>query len=516
MKGAVAAGHPETAKVAEQILKQGGNAFDAVIAAQMAAFVAEPVLTSPGGGGFLIAEKNSGKQIVYDFFVHTPREKRPASELDFYPIFADFGEVHQEYHVGPGSVATPGMVKGLFAIHRDLCTLPFNVLAEPAIQLARSGVRMNSFQSGVFDIIKPIYLESPEANKIFGSSSHPGKLVRENELLKLPGMADFLEMLVRDGEHAFYEGDLASEISRICCESGGHLSRQDLQNYQVIKRTPLTFSYRADQISINPPPSSGGILIGFALRLLETIRRRPGAFGSAETLGLLANIQKMTDKARIESLAHADQTETYEGILDDDFLKRFGNEISGRSEANRGTTHISVADSDGNVAGLTSSNGEGSSVMIPGTGVMLNNMLGEEDLNPSGFHSWTPGQRVSSMMAPGILKKRNGEKIVFGSGGSNRIRTAILQLLLNLTDHNMPLREATDAPRIHLEKNILNLEAGFDSDAISKLITDYPDHKIWKKKSLYFGGTHSVCSGPDGYSGAGDSRRGGVSILCNI
>ena len=147
--------------------------------------------------------------------------------------------------------------------------------------------------------------------------------------------------------------------------------------------------------------------------------------------------------------------------------------------------------------------------MIPGTGVMLNNMLGEEDLNPGGFHNWTPNQRVSSMMAPGILKLADGRDVVFGSGGSNRIRTAILQLLINLADYKMTLSEAVNSPRLHFESGQLNAEKGFDIEHFRALRHQYANQKIWKKRALFFGGAHSVSRGPGGFEGAGDVRRGG-------
>jgi gamma-glutamyltranspeptidase/glutathione hydrolase len=512
-KGVIAAGHPETAKAAGQILQDGGNAFDAVVAAQLMAFVAEPVLTSLGGGGFLLAEKASGKQVLYDFFVQSPLQKRNPSQLRFYPITADFGETQQEFHIGQGSIATPGMVKGLFEIHRDLCSLPMKRLAEPAIRLARKGLQINHFQSGIFDIIKPIYLASPDATQIFRGSGSEDELVQEGEHLKQLQLADFMEQLVADGESLFYEGEIADSITRNCRENGGHLTPGDFQNYQVFRRDPLKINYRNHHIAINPPPASGGILIAFALKLMESMDPEPFQFGSESWLDLLVYVQKMTNKARVDSFVDHPSDDPVQKLLDPDYLEIYRQEIRNRAASFRGTTQISIADRDGNMASLTSSNGEGSGVMIPGIGVMLNNMLGEKDLNPGGFHNWRTNERVTSMMAPGIMKMNDNTHIVFGSGGSNRIRTAILQVLLNLADFGMPLKKAVDSPRIHCEVDQLNVENGFSSDQLVNLAKDYPNHKIWKEKSLFFGGAHSVSYGPDGFSGAGDSRRGGVSVI---
>ena len=511
--GAVAAGHPETAKAAELILLDGGNAYDAVVAAQLAALVAEPVLTSLGGGGFMLAETAAGNQTLYDFFVQTPIRKRDPSQLSFYPITADFGEADQEFHIGPGSIAVPGMVKGLFEIHRDLCTFPMKRLAEPAIELARNGLRMNSFQSGIFDIVTPIFKNSPEAFQIYRSLEDDSQLIREAEILKQPDLAELLEQLMLDGENLFYDGEIADSISQICREKGGYLTRKDFENYRVIKRDPFKISYRGHDIAINPPPSSGGILVAFALKLMEFTDNRKLKSKDSAWLNTFLQIQEMTNRARIDAFVENPSDDPALKLLDPDYIEIFKKEIRKRAASFRGTTQISVADKDGNMASMTTSNGEGSGVMIPGTGFMFNNMLGEEDLNPGGFHAWKPNERMTSMMAPGIMKMKSGERVVFGSGGSNRIRTAILQVLLNLTDFKMTLKESVEAPRIHVEEEQLYMEKGFGSDQLKRLKKLYPNYKIWGEKNLFFGGAHSVSYGPKGYSGAGDERRGGVALL---
>ena len=514
-KGAIAAGHPETAKTAELILRDGGNAFDAVVAAQLTACVAEPVLTSLGGGGFLLAKSGKDFPLLYDFFVQTPRQKKAESEIHFHPITADFGPVQQEFHIGAGSIATPGTVKGLYQIHKDLCTIPFSRLVEPAIELARKGLIMNSFQSHVLDVVKPIYLFSEDAREIFSSRGHDGRLTRDGDLLKQPLLADCLDQLARHGESVFYSGGVAESIIRLSDEKGGHLTIQDLNHYRVYKRKPLRVGYRNNSVTLNPPPSSGGILIAFALKLMETIDNQKLNFGASSSMDLIALIQKLTEKARIDNLLHENDELSEIKLLDSKYLQMYAKEIKKRSLSSRGTTQISIVDNNGNMASLTSSNGEGSGCMIPGTGIMLNNMLGEEDLSPHGFHTWIPDQRMTSMMTPGLLEMENATQFIFGSGGSNRIRTALFQLVVNLVDFNMTLAEAVSAPRIHFDSGFLNIESGFDKMELPPLLKQYPDHKLWNKKSLFFGGAHAVQSGPEGFAGFGDPRRGGVSILIN-
>jgi gamma-glutamyltranspeptidase/glutathione hydrolase len=185
--------------------------------------------------------------------------------------------------------------------------------------------------------------------------------------------------------------------------------------------------------------------------------------------------------------------------------------IAGHPVNNRGTTHISTIDSLGNSASLTLSNGEGSGQLLPGTGVMLNNMLGEEDLNPAGFNRWPCDVRVSSMMAPTLAEDEH-QLIAIGSGGSNRLRTAILQTLSNLIDFGMSPEQAVNAPRMHFERGQLDIEPGFEQASIQDLLADFPDHRIWSSHNLFFGGTHTVCWDGRHFTGAGDPRRGGVFL----
>lgn len=506
-KGVVAAGHGLTAQAAEGVLREGGNAFDAVVAAHYAACVAEPVLASLGGGGFLLAAPQGEAPRVYDFFTHTPRRPRPPGELDFHPILADFGTARQEFHIGLGAIATPGAVKGVFAVHRDLCTMPMRELAAPAARLAREGVRLDALQAYIFSVVAPIYTATPAAAALFARPD--GGTLGEGERYVNPALADLLEVLAIEGEDLFYRGEVAAAIVEQCASGGGQLGREDLARYEVIRRRPLERRYHGARLQLNPPPSSGGILIAFALALLES---DGSARGPAEALLRLARIMALTQRARLEAQAAGVEAEL-ERLLDPALLARYRAQVAGQAPANRGTTHISVMDGRGNVASLTVSNGEGCGHVVPGTGLMLNNMLGEADLNPGGFHRWPADRRMSSMMAPALVEWPDGRRVALGSGGSNRIRTAILQVLVNLVDRGMDLEAAVRTPRIHLEGERLSVEGGHPPQAVEALRAAYPQLELWEGLNLFFGGVHAVEQGPRGSVGAGDPRRGGVSIV---
>ncbi len=512
----MAAGHAQTANAARIMLDEGGNAFDAVLAAFCTACVAEPVLTSLGGGGFLLSRTAKGGCALYDFFVQTPHARVAPGQIDFYPMEADFGTTRQEFHIGMGAIATPGVVKGLFRVHRELCTMPMARIVEPAVRLARRGLQVNALQAYIFRVIEPIIRASPEAWRTFESTSRPGELVGAGERLRRPRLADTLEALAREGEGLFYRGEIARRIVRDVQERGGHLTEKDLRDYRVIKRNPLEFRYRGARVFMNPPPSTGGALINFAMKLLESVDFHSLGFGSFEYLNLLAEVMAQTNIARRTAGSEAlPDRRAARRLLGPGNVQRHIAALQGHLQCARGTTHVSVIDGGGNMAAMSVSNGEGCGYVIPETGIMLNNMLGEEDLVPCGFNRWPENRRIASMMSPTFVFQKDGTAVAAGSGGSNRIRTAVLQVLVNLLDFRMPLRRAVLAPRIHYENGLLNVERGFRKRDTQGLLEAYPLHKLWGERNLFFGGVHAaaVCRKGAHYEGAGDPRRGGRAIV---
>ena len=517
-KGAIACGHPATAAAAREILDDGGNAFDAALAGLCAATVAEPVFCSLAGGGYLLAHRFEGESRVYDFFVETPRRRRPPAEIDFTPVLADFGTATQEFHIGLGAIATPGVVAGLFAAHADLGSLPMTRLVEPAVRIARDGVPLRPIDDYIFRVVGRILTARPEGRRLF--TRDDGNLLADGDKLRQPELAATLEALARDGPALFYDGELGRRLVADCRAMGGQITAADLAGYGVVRRAPLERRYRDARIQTNPPPSSGGILIAFALALLEQADLARSGYGSAGHLGALARVMDLTNKARVESRLHDAVAETEEEeaaarLFDPALLDRYVREVRAHPCNPRGTTHIGVVDGAGNIAALSTSNGEGCGYILPGTGIMLNNMLGEEDLSPHGFHAWPEGCRMSSMMAPTLAFRGDGRMAALGSGGSNRIRTAILQVLLNLIDFDMTAEDAVSAPRLHLENGVANLEDGLVAAGAQAASAAAEQTVRWPRHNLFFGGVHTVTRGSEGRcQGAGDPRRGGaVSIL---
>ena len=510
--GVAASGSAHTTGAAVEILKAGGNAFDAALGALCAACVAEPLLASLGGGGFLVALPGSGKPRVFDFFCQTPATKRATDQLDFYPIVADFGTAEQEFHIGLGSMAVPGVVAGLFDAHEHLGRIPMREVITPAMEMAQSGVQLDDFHHYITRILRPILEDNPEVFDLYRSPGRPDRLVRSGERHVLPGLAESFDALIHEGPDLFYRGDWAEQVSQASQERGGHLVFEDFSQYAVAHREPAVFRYRGARCAINPPPSPGGCLVALALCVMSDSEPGKTRWGSVGHMRELLRASRAANLARLEKSFSDDVTrERLQSILSEDTIRRWQREVRTDNLFSRGTTHISVADRDGNIASLTVSNGEGCAYVLPGTGIMMNNMLGEEDLNPGGFHRWKPGTRLSSMMSPALLETEDGVRHALGSGGSNRIRSAITQVLSNLLDFDMGPEQAVAAPRIHLEDEHLSFEPGFPEETVELINNEVPEHHGWPGQNLFFGGVHAVSVCRSGkFDGAGDPRRGGV------
>jgi len=474
-------------------IANGGNAFDAAVGAGFASAVAEQTLTSLGGGGFLLARTRYGEEILFDFFTNTPGKGLDSSELEphFFPVTIHFPGSDQDFNIGLGSVAVPGNLKGFLHVHKRLGRLNLEEILQPAIRLARDGLELNDWQGYFLNLLEPIVTHSPVGRKLYTIN---GSCAKQGDHITNPEIADFLSQLPNDRGENFYMGELARRIDYDMRKGQGLLTIDDLASYKVIERSPLAIGYRDYTFLTNPAPSMGGSLIGLALSLLETQDMTGIAFHSAEHL--LQTAKLMTE---IESLR-----ENGIGTLS---LQKSGEKIR---QFTRGTTHISIADTNGNVASMTCSNGEGSGYFVPGTGIMLNNMMGEDDLHPEGFHASPPGQRVSSMMSPSLLLQDNAVAMVIGSGGSKRIRTAITQVLSAIVDFNIPVQQAVETPRIHWDGAIMQVEPGLPEDAVNGLKKHWPVN-IWSTIDVYFGGVHTVIPN---IAGGGDPRRGGsVRVL---
>jgi gamma-glutamyltranspeptidase / glutathione hydrolase len=490
VKGVVAAGHPLTAEAGARVLRDGGNAVDAAVGAMLTSFVAEPLLTGLGAGGYMLVAGGGEEPTLLDFFVQAPTDRRSANGGDgsaaaLQAIDVSFGDAAQVFYIGPASCGVYGAPAGVCAAVRRWGTVPLEDLVAPAARLAQEGVVLNAGQAYVAKILGDLLTSTPECAALWAPE---GRILGEGELLHNPELGDALLLLGKEGAEPFYRGDVAAAVRAWLWARGGSLSTEDLAGYRAVEREPVKMGYRDREVLTNPPPSAGGTLLAYALALLNRGPTPPTLRGVVEAM----------------AAAQSERTpEFLDGLGEEGFLERF---LATRLGA---TTHISVLDGTGYACSVTCTNGEGSGVVVPGTGMHLNNVMGEEDLNPFGFHRHPPGRRMPSMMAPSMVMRGEQVELVLGSAGSNRIRSALLQTIVAVVDKGMRAREAVDAPRVHFENGVLYAEPGID---VQGLFDEDIQVVRFGELNLFFGGVQAVQSLPDALIGAGDPRRGGVAV----
>jgi gamma-glutamyltranspeptidase / glutathione hydrolase len=489
-RGIVAAGHPLTATAGAEILRAGGNAVDAALAAMLASFVVEPLLTGLGAGGYMLVVPPAGRPVLLDFFVEAPGRGADAEHrAPLVAVDVSFGDVVQVFHIGAASCGAYGTPAGICSAADRFGTVPLAELAAPAVAMARDGVAVNAEQAYVFEILAPIYSSTPESRALFMPE---GRIPREGDVLRDPELAVSLERLGAEGAAPFYEGDVGAAVSHRVCELGGTLTREDLAAYEAVPREPVHVSYRGRDVLTNPPPSAGGTLLAYALALLERTE------GPPDCVALVDAMERAQAERTPEFLA---------GLGEPGFLERF------MASRHGSTTHISVIDGDGWACSVTCTNGEGSGIVVPGTGVHVNNMMGEEDLSPLGFFTHPPGRRLPSMMAPTVVLGRDGApELALGSAGSNRIRSTLLQVIVNVIDRGMVAAGAVDAPRLHFEDGVVYAEPGID---VAALEAEGRTIAWFRDLNLFFGGCQAVEREPatGALHGGGDPRRGGAVVV---
>jgi len=522
VNGAVAAGHVLTAQAGARALEEGGNAVDACVAAAFASWVAESPLTGPGAGGFALVRPADGRPPrVADFFVATPGlglPRPPGAQMHAIDVgFGGDSDTTQVFRIGEASCAVPGTALGLAEVHRAYGRLPWAELLQPAIEIARRGFELTRQQAHLHAILDLILRHAPEGRRVY-SRPDGGRLL-PGDALALPDLAATLERIAAEGVSPLYSGDLAEAMCETVAAGGGSLTRRDLESYRVVWRRPVRVRYRGHEFVSNPPPSSGGILIAYGLALLEQV---PAAEpGSAEALVALIEVMREQTRARARGFAAS----LYRGglagrLLSDEALaaarRRIAESTAGEPEPSPagGTTHVSAVDSEGNAASLSSSTGSGSGVVVPGTGIHLNNMLGEYDLVAPGPAA--PGRRLTSMMAPSMVVADDGPRLVVGSAGSVRLRGAIMQVVEHVVGHRLDVADAIDRPRVHLDEPHVHCEGGFDEAELDHLEARGYDLVRWRRRNLFFGGTNAVAVHDGALSAAGDARRGGAAVVVGL
>jgi gamma-glutamyltranspeptidase/glutathione hydrolase len=534
----VAAGHPLTAEAGAEVLREGGNAVDAAICSVLTSFVVESPLTGFGAGGFMLVhdpgaggggeEDRAPTDVLIDFFVASGGSDGVERSAELVPIPVYFDQTAQTFNVGAASCGVPGNPAGLERAAERFGSMALADLVGAGVRIAREGVTVNPAQGYLFEILEPILTSTPESAALYAPG---GRALREGDTFRYPEMADALERFGAEGAEPFYRGEVARAVSAWVRERGGTLGTDDLEAYEPVEREPIRVGFRGAEVLTNPPASSGGILIAFALGLLERLGERSG-------------IEEVV--AAMEAANATRGEEFHQGLHEEAFVERFldpagldaaaeriraGDWIGGAGGAGGpgaplaqsgsiedglgSTTHVAALDDRGMCATVTCSNGTCSGMLVPGTGVHVNNMLGEEDLNPHGFHRIPPGRRVSSMMSPTVVLRDGEVALGLGSAGSNRIRSAVLQTILRALEEGMEAGEAVRAGRLHFEAGTVQAEPGVDAEGLDRLERRGVPVVRWKRQNLYFGGAQAVARdrATGAFSGGGDPRRGGAAVL---
>jgi gamma-glutamyltranspeptidase / glutathione hydrolase len=514
MKGVVAAGHPLTAEAGADALRRGGNAVDAAVCAVLTSFAVESPLTGLGAGGFMLVHAG-GENVLLDFFVEAPGRGGVERRGELVPIDVYFdAQTPQTFNVGAVSCGVPGTPAGLAHALARFGTMPMTELVAPAVRYARDGVPLNEQQAFVCEILAPILTHTGEGRRLYAPE---GRILREGESFHFPELGDALERLAAEGPELFYGGEVGTAIADHVRERGGTLTREDMRAYEAVERRPVRARFRGVEVLTNPPPSSGGILIAHSLELLD----RLGGIEVQDVIAVMRAAQEERGEEFMEGLYREGFTEEF---LDPPRLDEIAARLRRRPVPPAGpaggdvvgsTTHLAAMDAEGNCATVTCSNGTGSGEIVPGTGVHVNNMLGEQDLNPLGFHLTPPGRRMPSMMAPTIVLRDGSILAGLGSAGSNRIRSAILQTVIGLIGRGLDIGEAIEAGRVHFEDGVVQAEPGVDEAGLRALEAARVPVTRWQRPNLFFGGVQAVTrdSATGLLRGAGDPRRGGAAVV---
>jgi gamma-glutamyltranspeptidase/glutathione hydrolase len=519
----IVASSDQSANAGADIIRAGGNVIDAAIAAAFATSAGEPSITSLAGGGVLIhrdAERRSVE--VYDLFSNAPGLGEAPASPDFAGIDIHFpeGDVIQTFHIGRAAAAVPGTLGGLCALLRSRGRLGLGEILAPVVRFLEDGIEIQDYQVACFRYVEGILrLSRLGREKFFGADV---ELLGAGETFSNPLLAKTLKDLAgcRPDE---IDNWLEEKINRPVLDefgpaAGGRITSEDLESWRPEFRAPLEFSFSGAKIFTNPAPSFGGPSIRHTLDLLIEAGVTGTAAGSPARYEKLAAVFRSVSELRAEDPLILTRDDARER-----FSERLGRNLDGPGIADGGpepaapgsTAHISVIDAEGNAAAITLSHGEGNGCELPGTGILMNNFLGEEDLFPAGLGSFIPGQRLSTMMAPTIIEHPSGAVSVLGSGGANRIRTAIAQVVCGLVLDGLEPAEAIEQGRIHVENGILSAESFSipgGAGNLSGALQHARELEEFNEPGLFFGGVHVAHRKPDGaLVGGGDFRRNGTA-----
>lgn len=534
-RGMVASVSPIASRVGVDVLKAGGNAFDAAVAVGFAMAVTWPEAGNLGGGGFMVARDAQGRTYALDYRETAPAKAHRDMFLDAAGIPTDKSLTHR---LGAG---TPGTVRGLHEAHAKLGKLPWKTVLAPAIRLAEEGFIVDKGLAASLEKYQDDLRRDLEAARIFLPN---GKPPREGDRLVQKDLAATLRRIADHGPDGFYKGRTAELIARDMAQNGGLITAQDLADYQARWRDPITFTYRGRKVISMPPPSSGGMLLAQILTMLEGDSLATLGYHTPQMMHLVAEVERRAYADRNAYLGDPDFVQNpLERLLDLGYLKarratvnldKATPEFSTRPGLDQPaeavpehpeTTHYVVADAAGNVVSNTYTlNGAyGSGIVVPGTGMLLNNEMDDFAVKPGTANLYglvqgernaiAPKKRMLSSMSPTIVLDAQGRfEMAVGSPGGSTIPTTTLQVITNVIDYGMNARQAIEAPRFHHQglPQTIDVEAnGFPPETLDSLKAK--GHPIHVREAL--GDAQLILRRPDGtLEGWADPRKGGLAV----
>ncbi|WP_313021431.1 gamma-glutamyltransferase [Mobilicoccus sp.] len=511
---AVAGPAQEAVEAARDVVEAGGNAVDAAVAAVVVASITEVGIVSPMGGAYINVWAPGEEPVVLDGNVEMPGRGRPQSWfgggvrkiwMDYYGGLTVYG--------GHASVATPGMFAALDEASVRWGTLPWAELLAPAIDLAARGWPLGRAAEYYLRYSGDnLFAWDPQTHAFMTQGGHDGP-PRLGEIMRSPDLAASLTALARDGVQTLYGGELGRVVADDMTANGGLLSIEDLAAYRTAVRPVLRTDLGHWDIGVNPPPSIGGPVLTAMLRLLADRRRRNGHTDAADVI----DIQHTVLAYRSRAIDAAEDLETAGRELIA-ALEELGPEGLSALCTSPETIHVSAVDETGLACSITTSAGYGSGLTTPGTGLMMNNALGEPELNRRGLHALRPGTRLASNMAPSTARRSDGAVMAIGSPGADRITTALMQVIGGICLDEHPLQEAIDAPRLHVAFD----EAGSprveheSGPGLTEALGECPYPTVAHDGiAMYFGGVGAALAHEDGHlEAAGDPRRvAGTAVI---
>lgn len=524
-KAMVVSAREEASKIGIEILKKGGNAFDAMVATELALAVAYPYAGNLGGGGFMVYRDNKGNIGAIDY-----REKAPLLATKDMFLDENGDVIPDKSTLGAMAVGVPGTISGVFTVYEKFGTLPIEEIMQPVIDLAKKGVVVTEKQEKRIQKYNEGFVK---ANK---DSIPFMKNWKENDTIKYNALAETLTRIMNNGPEEFYEGETAGRLVKFMHDNGGIISLEDLKRYKAKWRKPIAFNYDDLRIISMAPPSSGGVCLGQIMKMIEPYNIHNYGHNTVKSIQVITEAERRAYADRSYYLGDPDFVNIpREDLLNDDYLYRrmrnFSFDAATKSldithgsvqviESNE-TTHYSIVDQFGNaIAATTTLNGAyGSKLYCADLGFFLNNEMDDFSSKPgvpnmfgligAKANSIAPEKRMLSSMTPTIVEKDGKLLMSVGTPGGSTIITSVLQTILNVHEHNMTMQEAVNAPRFHHQW--LPDEIRFEPNSFDRSILDSLQilgYKINEEHSPVIGKVDGILLLENGTLEGGADRRG--------